>query len=89
MPKYVVPVIGLGLGYADQNQMKKPRMDKKLRIFKDKYIKYDEYEKLLAEYDDQIESYIDLRDNVKHGKFTVKVKNSGFSEYNMEFDEFE
>lgn len=88
LPKFVVPVVGLCLGYSDENPNKKPRMDKNIRIFKDEYIIFDDYEKLLTDYDRIISEYIDIRFNEKYGKYTDNVKLSKFNDYNTEFEGF-
>ena len=39
LPKYTFPVLGLGIGYPNQDPELKPRMDMKFRVFDNKYEK--------------------------------------------------
>lgn len=76
LPKYCYPMIGLCLGYADEEAMKKPRLDKKYRIFKNHYNIYENYNKEFKIYDEQLDKYIDNRNKEKSiGKFTDIIKN--------------
>lgn len=61
LPKYTFPVVALGIGYPDQKPEKKPRMDKTLRVFEDCYHKLPSYLEALADYDQEMNSYYDLR----------------------------
>lgn len=62
LPELTFPVIGLGIGYPNQNPQLKPRMDMSLRIFENEYIKYDNYLNKINDYDDEMRTYYDLRD---------------------------
>jgi len=75
LPKLTFPVVGLGLGYPNQEPMLKPRMDMTLRVFEDKYKKFTNYTKELEEYDEIMQTYYDLRDaNRRVDSFTDQVK---------------
>ena len=56
------PVVGLGIGYPNQEPQLKPRMDMKFRVFENKYISFDNYLKELEDYDEEMQTYYDLRD---------------------------
>ena len=74
LPKYTFPVIGLGMGYPNQDPELKPRMDMKFRVFENKYEKMDNYLELLADYDKEMQTYYDLRQaNKPLDKFTTQV----------------
>lgn len=61
LPKFTFPLIGICLGYSNENPQIKPRMDKKLRIFENEYKVFDDYKEELKEYDKEMEKYVDLR----------------------------
>ena len=74
LPKYTFPVLGLGIGYPNQDPQLKPRMDMKFRVFDNKYKKMDNYLELLADYDKEMRTYYDLRQADKPlDKFTTQV----------------
>ena len=74
LPKYTFPVLGLGIGYPNQEPQLKPRMDMKLRVFDNRYEKMDNYLELMAEYDKEMQTYYDLRQTDKPlDKFTIQV----------------
>jgi len=62
LPKLTFPVVGLGIGYPNQEPQLKPRMDMKFRVFENKYISFDNYLKELEDYDEEMQTYYDLRD---------------------------
>lgn len=74
LPKYTFPVLGLGIGYPNQEPQLKPRMDMKLRVFDNRYERMDNYLELMAEYDKEMQTYYDLRQADKPlDKFTIQV----------------
>lgn len=74
LPKYTFPVIGLGIGYPNQDPELKPRMDMKFRVFENKYEKMDNYLELIADYDEEMQTYYDLRQaNKPLDKFSTQV----------------
>ena len=62
LPELTFPVIGLGVGYPNQEPQLKPRMDMSLRLFEDNYTVFDSYLKVIEEYDREMTEYYDLRD---------------------------
>lgn len=62
LPKLTFPVIGLGLGYPNQNPQIKPRMEMKLRFFENTYKVFESYLDQLEEYDKEMRTYYDLRE---------------------------
>ncbi|TFZ41126.1 NADPH-dependent oxidoreductase [Soehngenia longivitae] len=62
LPELTFPVVGLGVGYPNQEPQLKPRMDMSLRLFEDNYTVFDSYLKEIEEYDRQMTEYYDLRD---------------------------
>ncbi|HZJ57997.1 MAG TPA: NADPH-dependent oxidoreductase [Clostridia bacterium] len=62
LPKLTFPVIGLGIGYPDEDPQLKPRMDIDLKVFENEYIIRDNYLKAIKEYDREMKTYYDLRD---------------------------
>lgn len=74
MPKYTFPVLGLGIGVADQHPQLKPRMPRDMNVFDDTYDVVESYIEALEEYDEEMEEYYDLRDsNHSVGKFTAQI----------------
>lgn len=74
LPQYTFPVIGLGIGYPNQDPQLKPRMDVKLRAFENHYEKMDNYMEKINDYDKQMQTYYDLRDDNKAmDKFSQQV----------------
>lgn len=62
LPKLTFPVIGLGLGYPNQNPQIKPRMEMKLRVFENTYKVFESYLDQVEEYDKEMRTYYDLRE---------------------------
>ena len=62
LPEFTFPVIGLGLGYPNQNLQLKPRMEMKLRVFENGYTVFESYLDEIKEYDQEMRTYYDLRD---------------------------
>lgn len=62
LPKLTFPVIGLGLGYPNQNPQIKPRMEMKLRFFENTYKVFESYLDQVEEYDKEMRTYYDLRE---------------------------
>ncbi len=62
LPEYTFPVVGLGIGYPNQDPALKPRMDISKKVFVDEYEKKDSYLEELADYDKVMQTYYDLRD---------------------------
>ena len=74
LPELTFPVLGLALGYPNQDPQLKPRMDKKLRVFENRYTYFDNYLDKIKEYDEEMTSYYDLRDaNRKVDSFSDQV----------------
>lgn len=61
LPKLTFPVVGLGLGYPNQNPTLKPRLDNKYKVFENKYEVFDNYLESIAHYDEEMQTYYDLR----------------------------
>lgn len=76
LPKNTFPIVGLGIGYPDQDPDLKPRMKPELRIFVDSYKEFDNYHEKLKEYDEEMSKYYDLRNaNKPLDSFTKQVEN--------------
>ena len=74
LPENTFPVVGLGIGYPDQEPQLKPRMHKEDRVFIDEYKTYDSYVDELKEYDKEMTTYYDLRNaNRRVDSFTDQV----------------
>lgn len=61
LPELTMPVVGLGIGYPNQNPQLKPRMGMDLRLFENTYKKFDNYLEEIKEYDEEMQTYYDLR----------------------------
>ena len=74
LPEYTFPVVGLGLGMADQKPALKPRMPREANVFDDEYSTFDNYHEFLEDYDEEMNQYYDLRSpNYPLPKFTDQV----------------
>lgn len=74
LPELTFPVIGLGIGYPNQNPQLKPRMDMKYRVFENEYVSFDNYLDELKDYDEEMRTYYDLRmANRRVDSFTNQV----------------
>lgn len=79
LPKNTFPVVGLGIGYPNQDPQLKPRMAVSDKVFVDEYQVKDSYVEALADYDKEMQTYYDLRNaNKALDAFTDQVvdKNS-------------
>lgn len=66
LPEYTFPVVGLGMGYPDQEPLLKPRMDIDLKVFENEYKKQDNYLEAIKDYDERMKEYYDLRNPSKN-----------------------
>ncbi len=74
LPKLTFPVLGLSFGYPNQEPQLKPRMDMSLRIMENGYREPESWLDALAEYDDVMQTYYDLRDEGRRNdSFTQQV----------------
>ena len=74
LPEYTFPVVGLGIGYPNQDPQLKPRMDMRLRLFENSYEKKDNYLEEIKDYDEEMRTYYDLRQaNKPMDKFSLQV----------------
>lgn len=62
LPELTFPVVGVGLGYPDQEPQQKPRLDLALKVFENEYQSLDAYLPAIADYDLAMQTYYDLRD---------------------------
>ena len=74
LPELTFPVIGLGIGYPNQEPQLKPRMDMKYRLFENEYVAFENYLEELKDYDEEMTTYYDLREaNRRSDCFTDQV----------------
>ncbi len=74
LPKYTFPVLGVGIGVADQKPQLKPRIPMEYTVFNNSYQTYDSYLDTLAEYDEEMTEYYDTRNmNQRSDSFTKQV----------------
>lgn len=59
LPKYVIPVLGLCLGYPDEDPGLKPRLPKEAIYFEERY--NPDLENLLERYDNTYAEYLKVR----------------------------
>lgn len=65
LPAYTFPVVGIGFGYPDQQPQLKPRMGLDLKVFENEYKVQDNYLEAIKSYDEEMQTYYDLRDTNK------------------------
>lgn len=74
LPELTMPVVGLGIGYPNQEPQLKPRMEMKLRVFENSYKVFDNYLEAIKDYDEEMQTYYDLRQaNKKTDSFSNQV----------------
>lgn len=74
LPELTFPVLGVGFGYPNQEPQLKPRMEMKLRFFENEYEIFDNYMKEIERYDEEMQTYYDLRDeNKRADSFSKQV----------------
>lgn len=61
LPELTFPIVGIGLGYPDQEPSLKPRMDLSLKVFQNKYKPLQNYLEQIKDYDEEMKTYYDLR----------------------------
>ena len=61
LPELTFPVLGLGIGYPNQNPQLKPRFENRLRVFENGYRVFENYLEEIKDYDREMTSYYDLR----------------------------
>ncbi|NLY44089.1 MAG: NADPH-dependent oxidoreductase [Clostridiaceae bacterium] len=81
LPELTFPVVGLGLGYPNQNPQLKPRMEMRLRVFENTYTIFENYLDEIKDYDEEMCTYYDLRDANRRvdtfsNQVVSKLKNS-------------
>lgn len=57
LPKLTFPVVGVGLGIADERPMKKPRISRNTSVFENTYKSFPNYLDEIEDYDEEIENY--------------------------------
>lgn len=76
LPKYVYPAIGLAVGWIDQDPMLKPRLPREIIHMENEYKDITNVEEVLADYDQRVSKYYDLRNASKPiDKFTDLIAN--------------
>ncbi|HNZ82008.1 MAG TPA: NADPH-dependent oxidoreductase [Sedimentibacter sp.] len=74
LPELTMPIVGLGIGYPNQDPQLKPRMSMELRLFENTYKKFDNYVEVIKEYDIEMQTYYDLREaNKRVDSFSNQV----------------
>ena len=74
LPKLTYPAVGLGFGIPDQDPQIKPKMSMDIKSSVDHYEIYDNYHEVIADYDQEMETYYDLRDsNRRSDKFSTQI----------------
>lgn len=74
LPELVFPAVGMLIGHPNQDPQLKPRMSVEDRFFENEYKRYDNYHESFKEYDQEMQTYYDLRDaNRRVDSFTDQV----------------
>ncbi len=83
LPKYTFPVVGMILGYPNQEPQLKPRMDKSFRIHTDVYQEPESWIESLKDYDEEMHTYYDLREaNRRVDRFTTQIEGKFIENFN-------
>lgn len=74
MPKLTYPIVGVGIGYPNQNPQIKPRLNLSNKVFTNSYEIKDSYLDSIKDYDKRMRTYYDLRDfNKKSEAFSSQI----------------
>ncbi|UUV99179.1 NADPH-dependent oxidoreductase [Vagococcus luciliae] len=74
LPELTFAVLGLAIGYKDQEPQLKPRLPKEMMFFEENYQTFDNYIDKLKQYDNIVTDYYDLRDDNKRiDSFTHQI----------------
>ena len=74
LPELTFAVLGLAIGYKDQEPQLKPRLPKDMMFFEEEYQVVDNYTDKLKDYDELVTSYYDLRNaNQRIDSFTHQI----------------
>jgi nitroreductase len=74
LPQLTFPVVGLMVGYPDQEPGQRPRMGNALRVFENHYSVFDDYAQTLADYDAICEVYYRQRDpHIENPTFSAQI----------------
>lgn len=74
LPPLTYPAVGLSFGIPNQDPQLKPRMDIKLKTFENSYEVFDDYNKKIEDYNNEMTTYYDLRENGKRSDtFTEQI----------------
>lgn len=63
LPEYTFPILGLAIGYPDQEPQLKPRLPREFVHFENTYIKFEDINNELSEYNETVQTYYDLRNS--------------------------
>lgn len=76
LPQLTFPVVGMTLGWPNQEPQLKPRMPQKFRVMENGYQPQENWSEALADYDAEMTTYYDLRNaNRRVDSFTNQVRN--------------
>ena len=74
LPQYTFPILGMILGYPDDDPQLKPRLPMELRVSNNTYQTYDNYLEEIADYEEQSILYYDTREsNKRSDSFSKQV----------------
>lgn len=74
LPELTFPVLGMMFDVPNQEPQLKPRMDKSFRVMENVYAEPESWTKALADYDQEMQTYYDLRDaNRRVDAYTIQI----------------
>ena len=74
LPPLTYPAVGLSFGIPDQDPQIKPKMSMEIKSFIDHYEDYESYMDVISDYDQEMQTYYDLRDaNRRSDKFSSQI----------------
>ncbi|QIK70784.1 NADPH-dependent oxidoreductase [Erysipelothrix sp. HDW6C] len=77
LPKHTFPLLGLAIGYPNEQPQLKPRLPQSFIHFENSYKQFDNLNTALHDYNNVVTTYYDLRDkNNRVDTFTNQVTNS-------------
>lgn len=77
LPEYTFPVLGLAIGYPDQEPQLKPRLPMEVIYHENEYQQTSDFSEELVAYNTEVETYYDLRDaNKRIDSFSKQITGS-------------
>ncbi|MBP3223057.1 MAG: nitroreductase family protein [Actinomycetaceae bacterium] len=88
LPQHTFALLGLLIGWPDQEPKRKPRLPRDIIVSTDTYTEPENYHEALREYDEEVNSYYDLRDTASPVPTFTKQIEEKFGKGGLEQEDF-